>query len=485
MTRLLLRCPLCGAQIESLEEEHVVSCTFCSSKLLASVRGGSPAYTLPPKILEPQRIRFRLEERIKKDVIKPVALSSLSLTHLPFWRVQAVSYRWIFGSKIMGKGDPMDLLPPPKERVRELVVRPMDHTICASRACGAQTESLGVRTQVLPLSPLAPGEKDRSLLPVELGRKAALEALEKLIQSYPQPPGVSPEMVLESLVGLKLTLIYLPVWRATFRLGEDEQHYFLDGVDGRFMGKSSVDEPKPGSAQEEAQEPFLGEIKLLPFRCPNCGWDLPFRPSSLLHLCPTCLRLWTGYEGGWREMPYEVALPPGRRIREDYLWVPFWCFRCRYTDGRKHLESASELRRLAVQAPGPRLEFEKDEPAILYVPAIRFPDPKVSMGLAVRITGAQPSMEMGGFSTGVKVDSSGGSLSVEDAKQMALPILAGLVPFRNRELLKWLAGVKADLGEARVRFLPFIRKDIFWMELHTKTTFPHNPRCADLVRGRP
>lgn len=483
MTRLLLGCPFCGAQIESLEEEHVVRCSFCSSKLLASVRGGSPAYTLSPKIQEQERIRFMFLERVRRAGTDPARLSSLRLTHLPFWRLQAVSYKWVFGSKSMGRTDPTELLPPPTEKVRELVVRPLDHSISASPGCGLDMKSLGVRTQVLPLSPAAPEQLRQSSLPVEVSRAEAMEALERLTQGYPQPQGLTPETVLETLVGVRLSLVFFPVWEGTVRAGEEEHHFFLDGLEGTLLGKTTQAGSASKYSSQGAMESYLGELRLLPFRCPNCGWDLTFRPSSLLHLCPSCLRLWSGHEGGWKEIPYEAAVPPGGKFKEELLWVPFWCFQCRYSDGRKVVERASELRGLALQAAGPGPRPDDKAPLVLYVPGIRLPDPKVSMGLAVRLTGAQPNMIFSGFPPGMRVNSAGASLSVQDAGQMALPVLAGLIPFRNRHLLNWLGGVKAELGEAKVRFLPFARKDIFWMELHSKATFAHNPRCADLLQG--
>lgn len=484
MCRLLLRCPLCGAQIESLEEEHVVRCAFCSSKLLASVRGGPPAYAFSPKLQETQRIRSMLAEQLRREGTGPGGLSAVELTHLPFWRLQAVSYRWVFGSKSMGKPEPTDLFPPPSEKVRELVVRPLDHTMTASPGCGLGMETLGVRTQVLPLKPVAPGEIRESCLPVEVSKAEAMEALRQLARVSPQPQGVSQEMVLESLVGVRLTLLFFPVWKGTVRVGEAQRHFFLDGLEGRLLGKSLSEPPGIEHKGQSSKGIYLGELKLLPFRCPDCGWDLPFRPSSLLHLCPTCLRLWAGHEGGWRQVRYEVAAPPQGQAWENLLWVPFWCMRCRFSDGKKTLQKASELRRLAPQATAPASGSAEEAPATLYVPAIRFPDPKVSMALAVKLTGAQPRVQISSFPSGLKINSAGASLPAQDAARMALPVLGGLVPFRNREILQWLGGVRAQVEQAGVRFMPFSRKDIFWMELHTRATFPHNPRCADLADGK-
>ncbi len=482
MMRLVLSCPHCGAQIDSLEEEHVVRCSFCSSKLLASVQGGSPAYSISPKLTEPGRVSTMLAERLRKESMDPSGLTQVMLTHLPFWRLQAVSYRWIFGTKNMGKPDPSELLPPAQERVRELVVRPLDHTIAASRLKLVELPSLGVRAQVLPLNPLTPGEvKEESFLPVETSRQEALEALKRLAQAYPQPHGLNPEMVSESLVGARLTLIFLPVWKGVVHTREDEYHFFLDGVDGRFLGKSKASSVGPPSPEPKTRNLQLGKLKLLPFRCPTCGWDLPFRPQSLLHLCPSCLRLWEGHEGSWRQVAYEVASPPQGQARDKMLWVPFWCMNCSFSDGKKSVQSASELRGMALQSRWASRPTPSQEPAQLYVPAMRLPDPKVSMNLAVKITGAQPSMQLCEFPQGLKVDSAGASLAARDALQMALPVLAGLLPFRNRKLLEWLAGVKPQMGEPKVRFLPFVRKDIFWVQVHTNVSFPHNPRCADLM----
>jgi|YNPNPStandDraft_1061719.scaffolds.fasta_scaffold15201_4 hypothetical protein len=486
MSRILFGCPQCGAQIDSLEEEHVVRCRFCSSVLLASTPGGVPGYSLAPKIQDPRRAREMILSCLSRKGLGQVSLPTPTLTHLPFWRLKAVSYRWFFGSRAMGKPDPNELFPPPSEKAKELVVRPLDHTIAASRKEGIGMKTLGTRAQVLPLSPLGPADLQGPLMPVEVSRLEAMEALQRLGQSVLQPKGLTPEIVLESLVGVRLSLIFSPLWHGTAQVGETEHHIFLDAIDGQELGEATSGGALGKSpAQKAPQEPLLGRLEFLPFRCPNCGWDLPFRPQSLLHLCPTCLRLWDGQEGRWKEIPYQAAAPPQGQAWEELLWVPFWCIQCRFSDGKTTLDTASELCRLAPQSNPMPPRTVRDGPCLLYVPATRLPDPKVTLAMAVRVTGAQPGLELTGFPQGAGVRSAGASLPRSDAGHMATAVLAGLVPFRNKRLLEWLGRARAQLGEAKVVFLPFSRKDIFWKELHTQATFPHSPQCPDLILKTP
>jgi hypothetical protein len=237
---------------------------------------------------------------------------------------------------------------------------------------------------------------------------------------------------------------------------------------------------------EEAREPFpFDDIRFLPFRCPNCGWDFPFRPTSEIHLCPTCHRLWGVNGKGWKELDYDTVLPPDGHAWQGLLWVPFWRYRAHLSSPNGTLETMADLYRMA---PPPRsldMDREARRPIHLYVPAMRVLNPKMTQDLASRLTYLQPEVPLGRFPEDFQPQAAGGSLPESDAREMGPVILGAIMPPLSRHARSWLKGCDVQLQQPRVLFFPFARVDLFWKELRTGLTFAHGNRSGDLPQEDP
>ena len=483
MGRIALACPQCGAEMEFLEEQHVVRCSFCSSRLLVLGRHGVLRYSLRPAITDPRRALTLAQSHWARRGLPDPRPAEVFPVQVPFWRFQGILLAWIFGSRMVRSSEPDDLFPNTSERVRELVARPLDHTRPAFESVSMELNSLGLRPQVLPLTPLDPGPPKSFSIPVEVGMERALENLESLGRWHLEVHGVTAERVIGNVVGARLSLVFSPAWYTEHLCGEAHRCLLLDGLEGNVLAEGDSPETLLGPlGQRERSSGVFGQLKLIPFRCPNCGWDLPFRPYNVAHLCQSCGRLWTEHQGKLKEVSFRLGVPPQAGRWKDYLWVPFWVFPGALRSGDSVVRTVQDLRRLAPAPPGAPRPARGDAPLRLYVPAMRLADPKASNSLAVRLTASQPDPPSVVFPQGESLRCAGASLSEQDARQMALAVLAGVVPFRNRRVLEWLFEARAELGTAQVLFLPFTRQDIFWRDPVTKAFFPHSPNCPDLQK---
>jgi hypothetical protein len=296
-----------------------------------------------------------------------------------------------------------------------------------------------------------------------------------------------PDTVLHRMVGSRFSVIFFPLWFSEQIHPEGRDGVLVDAVGGDVIHVTSHgDSILTQLAARTQQRPFsFEEIRFLPFRCPNCGWDFPFRPTSVLHFCPTCHRLWSEEGGQWRETTYDVAPPPEGLRWQDALWVPFWRYRARLASEDQTLETMADLYRLA---PPPRAlspEKESNRPVFFYVPAMRLLNPKATQDLAARFTFVQPEVDPISFPRDFRPLNAGGSLPERDAQQMGSVILGAILPPKSRPALAWLRGAQVTLLDPRIRFFPFVRQDLFWKEVRTGIGFPHSGRSPDLPGAEP
>ncbi len=487
--KILIRCPQCGADMGFPEETQVIHCEFCGSSLLVAGRHGVLRYALAPRMIqEAKRARSIAQEQLRRRGRPSPRPTETFMFYAPFWRVQGTAFRWVFGLKSLPV-EPGSVALPPTERVKELFTRVLDHTTAACSTVALGLSNLGVRPQVLELRPLG-GDllaKQASLLPLDVPlERVQAESLRLSEAHLAGKDAWIPEVILHRLVGRRFSVIYLPIWYVELEYSGGREFLFMDAVDGRVIHTTADDSAIPTRlmAGEGGGPLRFGEIRFLPFRCPNCGWAFPFRPMSVLHLCPTCHRLWCEARGEWTEVGYDVATPPRGRPWTGLLWVPFWRYRTRLLSQGKSKETMADLYRLAPPLKAVSLEREARRPIQFYVPAMRLPNPKATHDLSSRITFMQPEVSSGPFPDAVHPMTAGGSLPETDAREMGALILGAIMPSGSRPARSWLKGCEVEMLEPRVRYFPFERKDLFWKELWTGVTFPHSERAADLLGAK-
>ena len=482
--KILIHCPQCGGNIAFLEETHVIRCEFCGSSLLVGGREGILRYLLSPQISDPQKAQLQAIEYMLKTGKHSPRAGETFLFYAPFWRFQGIVYRWVFGMKPI-KTQIEAGVPPPMDRLKILLTRLMDHTISGLTDLDIGLPSLGVRPQALQLEPFSREnvEQRESFLPLEVPLETAQTEAERFADLFFQGEELIPEVILQRVVGIHFSIIYFPLWYVECRDEKGQEIVLIDAV-----GRGAVQAIRDGSPilsrlkGNETRKSFeFSELRFLPFRCPNCGWEFPFHPMSVLHFCPTCRHLFREKNGDWVEVEYGVTAAPGGKS-ENLLWVPFWRCKTVLESSGERLENMADLYRLA---PPPRVfnrEKETRRPIYFYIPAVKFRDPHTLHNLGNRLTFAQPEFPPGSFADGSKPLTAGGTLTEKDAQEMGAVILGSMIPQGNRNARAWIKSCRIELEDPRILYFPFSRVDLFWKELGSGISFQHNALSEDLPK---
>lgn len=501
---ILIHCPQCGGDIDFLEEAQVICCEFCGSSLLVAGRSGVLRYVVPAQIQDPRAAQALACEYVGNQGKSSPHPAETFLFYAPFWRMQGTVYRWVFGRKTkkisplsaletrptpQEKLDDFDFAPrqsaaPIKEREKVLLSRALDHTIAGTRDMETGLLTLGLRVQSLRLRPFGREhlEQRYSFLPLEFSLEQAQSEVERLSLVFFEADDFQPEVILHRLVGKGFSVIYFPIWYVECRHGKGKDIVFIDGVSKGIL--KSLPEASALLAKlksEETRKPFqFSEIRFLPFRCPNCGWEFPFFPLSLLHFCPSCRRLFRERGGEWGEVKYAVVSPPEEIHQDEWLWFPFWRCRTIMESGDKKLETMAGLYQLIPPLKVIDQGREARRPIYFYIPAFKFRNPPAFQKVGSRLTFIQPEITPGAFADNSHPSPVGGSLSEADALEMGPVILGGLVPPNYQRVLAWLRECQVGLLDPQVFYFPFTRADLFWKEVSTGISFQHNAYAGDL-----
>ena len=486
--KILIRCPQCGGDIAFLEETHVIRCQFCGSSLLVGGREGVLRYVLPPQIRDAKRAQIQAMEHMLSLGKHSPRAGDAFLFYAPFWRLQGIIYRWVFGLK------PLNVeveagVPPPMERMKVLLTRVMDHTIAGYTGLEIGLPTLGVRPQALQLVPFSQEhlEKRDSFLPLEVPLEKAQTEAQRFAELFFQAETLISEVDLQRILGVQFSVIYFPLWYVDCEYEGSRQALLIDAVGQNPVQNIPDGEPILDKLKgDETRKSFkFSELRFLPFRCPNCGWAFPFRPLSVLHFCPTCRHLFGERGGNWKEGSYAAVPLPENKRGEKLLWVPFWRCRTILESGGERLENMAELYRLA---PPPRVvnnERESKRPIYFYIPAVKFRNPQTIHNLGSRLTFVQPEVKLGSFEDGSHPLTAGGSLSDKDAREMGMVILGSMIPQSNRKARAWIKNCRVELQDPQILYFPFSRVDLFWKEITTGISFQHNALSEDLPPNKP
>jgi DNA-directed RNA polymerase subunit RPC12/RpoP len=480
---IFIHCPQCGGNLSFLEEAHVIRCQFCGSSLLIGGREGVLRYVLSPQMTDPKKARLQASEYMLSLGKHSPRAGDPFLFYAPFWRMQGIVYRWLFYLKPM-KVEIAAGVPPPMERMKVLLTRLMDQTIPGYEGLEIGLPTLGIRPQALLLEPFSPEhlEQRGSFLPLEVSLEKAQAEAERFANLFFQAGDLIPEVVLQRVVGVDFSVIYFPLWYVECHHESGREVVLLDAV-----GQVPVQTIPDGSLilgrlkGEESRKSFqFSELRFLPFRCPNCGWEFPFRPLSLLHFCPTCRHLFREKKGEWTEMKYRVIPAAEKGSAGKFLWVPFWRCKTVLESSAERLETMASLYQLA---PPPRVvnnEREARRPIYFYIPAVKFRNPQIIHNLGSRLTFVQPEVELGSFEEGSHPLAAGGSLSERDARQMGEVILGSMIPQGNRKARGWMKNCRVNLQDSEILYFSFRRVDLFWKEATSGISFQHNALSEDL-----
>ncbi len=482
--RILVGCPQCGGEMDFVEEANVVRCSYCGSYLYVAGRQGVLRYALPTRMVEANKARRRAVAFLRNSGHPHARPAETLLFHAPFWRIQGFAFRWVFGQRPMTDGG-WDGAPPPMERVKRLLYRALDHTVPGFSGVDLGVSSMGVRTQVMELRPLDKDHESSSLLPLEVPLAEVESVAQGLSQELLVPEEIRPEVILHRLVGTRYSVVYVPIWYVECQDQGGSYALLVDAVggEGTRIIKDGAQILLRLMRGQESRALAFGQIRFLPFRCPNCGWVFPFYPFSALHLCSMCHRLWSELGGEWTEVPYSVIPPPKGKSWEGPVWIPFWRFRGAVESQGTRVDTLEGLYRIAPPVRPQPLEPLVERPIHFYVPAVRLRNPQTLHNLASRFTFAQPEVAPEGFPHGLRPRTLGGGLSQGQAGQLGPMILGAMIPAMNRKTVGWLNGCRVELSEPRILYFPFEKANLYWQELWTGLAFQQSALSGESLHG--
>lgn len=488
--KIQIHCPQCRGDIEFLEESQVIRCEFCGVSLFVAGREGVLRYIFPPRVQDLEEVRTISLDYMRAQKERSGRISEAFLFYVPFWRIQGMVYQWVFGSKPMKGGAPLfaegeeTWLPSPTDRTKALLTRILDHTVPAYSNLKINLPTLGLRVQATHLRAFESEhlQMRNSFLPLDISLGQVQQEWDRLAGLFYEDENITPEVILQRHSGRHFSVVYFPIWYVQIHHSSGQQVLLLDAVKKSVIHSMPEGTPiREKLHSEESRKSFqFNEIRFLPFRCPNCGWDFPFRPLSVIHFCPTCRRLWREKFGEWTELLYQVVPAPQGAKMDELLWVPFWSFLAIIDSSGERLASMADLYRLA---PPPRVfnqDLESKRPIHLYIPSANFRNPKVVHTLGSRLTFSQPEWTTVPFPDGSHPVTAGGGLAESDARGLGPVILGALLPSRNRNAWKVLKGCSIELQDPRIFFLPFVRHHLLCREPSTGLAFQHNALSEDL-----
>lgn len=253
-------CPQCGAQVVLNETDHVLTCSFCSTKNYLQTSG-------PFRYVLPMAGRA----------------SSAGLLLAPYLRFKGTIYL------VTDRG---------------IEHRVIDTTQVANPAPGLPP-SLGLRPQAMQLSRINPAAGNR-YLGQTLKAGAILEKAAAIGNLVVQG---GEDLRHRAYIGESLSYIYLPLVA--------KEHGLYDGVtDGRLLNLDELDgHPLQGKRFDEAWQ-----VRFLATLCPQCGAGLDGAGDCRVMTCANCQSAWAIGPEGLSQIDWR--LQPGNA--NTSLYLPFW-----------------------------------------------------------------------------------------------------------------------------------------------------------------
>jgi ribosomal protein S27E len=126
--------------------------------------------------------------------------------------------------------------------------------------------------------------------------------------------------------------VYRPYYFVNARTPQGNEWFLVDGQFGTIAGTpSGIEVTKLSRANWKKLDLHAVRsvyVQVIPFRCPNCGWDVKLKQSTF-QICDNCTRLLAIENGGLKNVPYSI-LPPNdlswwpESHRGRKCWLPFW-----------------------------------------------------------------------------------------------------------------------------------------------------------------
>lgn len=328
-----LSCPHCGGANAVATDRVCLACNFCGAGLWVRLPDTYTTLAAPPKLKKREAV-FAWDHHLKESG-RPLSRSSrtVAMAYVPFWRIQAIV---AVPEIIRHKSVPHDegytyegravsnYLVGDDETVyesKEWVIKPWELTVpaCPENACGLA--SLGIRAETFPLTgwDRIPGAELATALEMAVGKEEAVSRFERTVGSVIKQ---SESKVADHchIIAPGVSLIFWPVWFLSDNAHDELRTVEIDAVSGRIIRETQAPPPESEPLASAGGE----SPKLLPHRCPDCGFDLEVNNREVVFPCGNCDTLVAHESRGHRSIVH------ARHVISDEddhsHWYPFWGF---------------------------------------------------------------------------------------------------------------------------------------------------------------
>jgi len=242
---------------------------------------------------------------------------------------------------------------------------------------------------------------------------------------------------------------------ANFIASEGKYHQVIDGITKRTL-KQKIGFFEPNQEKIKESEKFY-PLKIIPHRCPNCGWDLPVTPFHLVFPCENCKRIWRISESGYLRIRGEKAKIKQKKnlnLPRSLEYYPFWVFKTKIPNEKKL--TIKDAQRILPSEIGLFKVSDKSKPFLFYVLASEIRNLNKIPDIGLAFTRTQPDLQM---ESDKIANLKGVFISEEDAKELAEIMWVNLLSSKqNLELKDWKNLVFED---GKVVWVPFYEDGIF------------------------
>jgi hypothetical protein len=165
--------------------------------------------------------------------------------------------------------------------------------------------------------------------------------------------------------------VYRPYYFLHAETPSGNQWFLVDGQFGTIAGTPTFNEvtklTRGGWKKLDLHSVRMCNVQVIPFRCPNCGWDVKLKKGSF-QICENCTRALVVDGNGLKIMPYGIlrseSLAWWPNHRGPKVWLPFWRVELSMLFEKKKYEDLSSV--IKVLLPAVKQMPEQKQ---LYIPA--------------------------------------------------------------------------------------------------------------------
>jgi hypothetical protein len=312
------------------------------------------------------------------------------------------------------------------------------------------------------------------VLPIQVSPQEAVKRSSAFLTFGFGDSAVQVELQDTQFVGEAFSIVYFPFWLLEVGAGDQTGLLIIDAVANqvkRTLWQQDLSSFLNGQGVER-YDTGSETLDLIPFRCPVCGWDLPFSPQSKVHICPTCTRAWAEYKGAYTQVEYQLtAVESGCEHILHYM--PFWVLQTRIHTAQGLLSTRADLRKLAPGLTAGRQDPHAADPIRFPIPAFRIKSMRSLCRFATLFSRRPPDSGPRVKERLEKEKFAAVYLLAGEAEEMARVVLFSLVPKYHRTARRLLKEATFESRPPVLTYYPFFRKGLYLREVNSNHGIQH------------